>query len=180
MSKRMTSYGMSHKEAHMVRMTPAEMEQERRRMDEKAKAEALAAEDAAAHNYQRIRQLERRIEVRHKAVEKLEKRITESDTEATGWIESLQEVNGAMRSDIVLLMQHCTQLEHTLSDARRDHAVLVRLVERIGLNFDAHVAVSGHVARRPRYIYNLVGQREHDAAQHDAEGAPVTREDCVP
>ena len=71
-------------------------EKERKRKAD-AKAEALAAEETAVYNLREIR--------------KLEKRVADSDTEAIGWIEAQQAVNGAMRGDIIRLMEHCTELQ---------------------------------------------------------------------
>ena len=152
-----------------MRMTPEQIAEYRR---SKIK-EALAAQDPAVYNLAEIR--------------KLEARLKEMDAEAIGWIEAEQAVSGAMRSDVVQLEQQIVGLEcelerravrmkHKLAASEKTVALLTRLVERIGLNFDAHAAVSGHAARRPRYIYNLVGQREYEAAMHDKEGKPETRE----
>lgn len=63
-------------------------------------------------------------------------------------------------------------LENALADTCCDHELLMRLVIRIGYDVQAH--------NLDLYPYTVIGQREYDAAMHDAEGAPVTREDCVP
>jgi len=64
-------------------------------------------------------------------------------------------------------------LETTLADARRDHTVLVRLVERMGREL-CHKALTGHL--ETTHPYTIIGQREWQAAQHDEEGGPETRE----
>ena len=55
---------------------------------------------------------------------------------------------------------------------------LVRLVERMGRDV---VALEGKLIKRgligPIFPYTIIGQRHHDAAMHEAEGPPPTRED---
>jgi len=72
------------------------------------------------------------------------------------------------------------KLEDALADARRDHADLVGLVERIGRDLDGYITADygTFVAASPasRYPYTIPGQREYDAAMHEAEGPPETRE----
>jgi len=60
------------------------------------------------------------------------------------------------------------KLEDALADARRDHADLVGLVERIGRDLATALGA--------RNSYTIPGQREYDAAMHEAEGPPETRE----
>ena len=58
---------------------------------------------------------------------------------------------------------------------------LTRLVERMGRDLAGHEAKSwGCYPIWTAYPYTLAGQREYDAAMHDAEGPDVRREDCVP
>ena len=74
-------------------------------------------------------------------------------------------------------------LAHALADARRGHADLLRLVERMGRVLEEHKARERpHRFPYLRLLYPLtiIGQREYDAAMHDAEGPDVRREDCVP
>jgi len=63
-------------------------------------------------------------------------------------------------------------LESELADARRDAAVLTRLVERIGEDLDAHCEKTRHEASDLIYPYTIASQREYDAAMHEAEGPP--------
>ena len=65
-------------------------------------------------------------------------------------------------------------LENALADARRDNTDLVKLVGRMGRDLDGHCLVG--FAREYRYPYTIIGQREHDAAMHEAEGAPEGHE----
>jgi len=66
------------------------------------------------------------------------------------------------------------KLENALADARRDHADLVKLVERMGRDLDVHYAdrVAHGEGSLDGYLYTIIGQREYDAAMHEAEGAP--------
>ena len=63
------------------------------------------------------------------------------------------------------------QLKNALEDARRDHAVLVKLVKRMGYDLDGYITAEYGAAGR--YPYTVSGQREYDAAMHEAEGEPV-------
>jgi len=75
-------------------------------------------------------------------------------------------------------------LENALADARRDHAVLVRLVERMGEIVAILAArddsleqfASGDIdvsdLLSPAYEFTIIGQREYDAAMHEMEGPP--------
>ena len=56
------------------------------------------------------------------------------------------------------------KLKDALDDVRRDHAVLVLLVERMGADLATALGA--------RNSYTVIGQREYDAAIHEAEGAP--------
>jgi len=65
------------------------------------------------------------------------------------------------------------KLENALADARRDHALLVRLVQRMGREFlPTDGSVSDRTGHRSSYPYTIPGQREYDAAMHEAEGPP--------
>ena len=147
----------------MVRMTPAQLQAERDAMDTRARASERMAE--------------------------LEKRIADSDTEAIGWIEAQQAVNGAMRGDIIWLMEHCTELQgevtglgeaynaqaeeldaqaRKLEASQEQNIVFIGLVERMGRDLDIHYAAHAHGegSLDGYYPYTLVGQREYDAAMH--------------
>jgi len=112
MSVRMTSYGMSWEEAHMMRMTPEQQIQEE--LDAIARA-------------------------------RTNRRIAE--------------------------------LENALADARRDIALLQRLANRHGKDFAGHCLNSrAHPEIVAAYPHTIPGQREYDAAMHEMEGPPETRE----
>ena len=70
----------------------------------------------------------------------------------------------------------CAELENALTDARRDHELLVRLVVRMGEEFRRHrlqsITTTTHPDIVPRYDLTIASQREYDAAMHEAEGAP--------
>jgi len=83
------------------------------------------------------------------------------------------------------------ELENALADARRDHADLVGLVQRMGRDllemgsrYDRFLVPRdcGPDSGPPwepidgGWTYTLIGQREYDAAMHEAEGPPETRE----
>ena len=65
------------------------------------------------------------------------------------------------------------KLDLRLERLERDNALLTRLVERVGQTFNWNELEHGKVSRYP---FTLIGQAEHDAAMHEAEGPPVTRE----
>jgi len=56
------------------------------------------------------------------------------------------------------------ELENALADARRDHILLMRLVQRIGADLATALGA--------RNSYTIIGQREYDAAMHEMEGPP--------
>ena len=131
----------------MIRMTREEVQAERERMDARASMSGR--------------------------IKELEARIKESDAEAIGWIEAVQDANGIMRSDTIQLRRHVVVLENALADARRDHELLTRLVERIGKDFDVHCNETCHEPGGPLYWpYTVEGQREYDAALHSAGVEP--------
>ena len=137
----------------MIRMTREEVQAERERMDTRASMSGR--------------------------IKELEARIKESDAEAIGWIEAVQDANGIMRSDTIQLRRHVVVLENALADARRDHELLTRLVVRMGWSFAAHrINDWAHTAadQGAKYPYTIAGQREYDAAMHEAEGPDPTRE----
>jgi len=71
------------------------------------------------------------------------------------------------------------ELENALADARRDYILLMRLVERMGKAVDTltewycndgALLWGGHIDTA--YPLTIIGQREYDAAMHEAEGPP--------
>lgn len=74
----------------------------------------------------------------------------------------------------------CVQLgaaARELTASQESNVVLARLVVRMGR--DLHIYWYGE-GRCPGANYTIAGQREYDAAMHEAEGPDVRREDCVP
>lgn len=88
----------------------------------------------------------------------------------------------AISMRITLLRERCDgmadALADALADARSDHELLTRLVGRTGEAVQALTewweaeAPEEYESIKPKYSYTLIGQREYDAAQHDAEGPP--------
>jgi len=64
------------------------------------------------------------------------------------------------------------KLESELADARRDTELLTRLVERMGEDLYAHCEDTWDEASDLICPYTIAGQRQYDAAMHEAEGAP--------
>jgi len=71
------------------------------------------------------------------------------------------------------LLRRIQGLERREEAQERRMVVFTGLVERMGRNIAAMEARRGYVLRYP---YTLIGQREYDAAQHEEEGEPETRE----
>ena len=130
----------------MIRMTREEVQAERERMDARASMSGR--------------------------IKELEARIKESDAEAIGWIEAVQDANGIMRSDTIQLRRHVVVLENALADARRDHELLTRLVVRMGRDISEKLWWDAGWAGG----YTIADQRQLEAEAHDAEGEPETRE----
>jgi len=72
------------------------------------------------------------------------------------------------------------KLERQLEAQEEVLVLLGRLVERMGRDLDGYINADygtfEAVNPASRYSYTLAGQRECDAAGHDAEGTPPTRE----
>lgn len=75
------------------------------------------------------------------------------------------------------------KLSRKLETSERTVALLTRLVERMGEAVDTltewycndgALLLGGHIDTT--FPLTVIGQRERDAAMHDAEGAPETRE----
>lgn len=170
-----------------------------------AKADFLASEDAAAYNYQEIRKLQRQIEAaaehRHrqrKRIQELERRTKAQARAITAQSKLIDSVKELFKAELAWKIEELEkeakrrtgilegladnqgQVVDQLADARCDHAELVRLVQRMGRDLDTHCADTMHEATDLQYPYTIIGQREYEAAMHDAEGPDVKREDCVP
>lgn len=114
--------------------------------------------------------------------QKLVKRIGKLENAAerrTNILEGLTDNQGR-------ITDHLLALENALADARRDHALLTRLVKRMGGGLAALLKQydDGEEWDHERVMedakiawpYTPIGQAEHDAAMHEEEGAPETRE----
>ena len=67
------------------------------------------------------------------------------------------------------------KLENALADARRDHALLMRLVVRMGEDLRDLCVLYEHnlsAGQLAEYPYTPIGQRQRDAELREAEGPP--------
>jgi len=70
------------------------------------------------------------------------------------------------------IQEQVRALENTLAATRCHIDVLTRLVERMGCDLNTFWWGDN----LPDHPYTLIGQRQYDAAMHESEGAPPTRE----
>ena len=166
-------------------------------MDELDKA-IIENENAAVYNYQEIRKLQRQIEAaaehrqrQARRIQELERR-TEAQARAikaqSNLIDSVKELfkaelawrNEELEKRITgnetmvnILHEQLSATARELTASQENNVVLTRLVERMGRNIAPMEARRGYVLQYP---HTIIGQREWQAAQHDAEGEPETRE----
>ena len=69
-------------------------------------------------------------------------------------------------------MTEIQELREIVQAQARYIALLTHLVKRIGEDLDAHCEHTYHESSDLIYPYTVAGQREYDAAGHEAEGAP--------
>ena len=150
------------------RMTLAEIqayrEAERAAMKD-TQAEALATEGTAVYNLELIRKLEGRIEV------------SEAELHSR-WVPHLGDRINALEARLEAQADAIAATSALLGREREKSAMLTRLVERMGNVLESiAIEVWGNNWRpMVENSFTLQSQREYDAAMHEAEGPPVTRE----